>query len=88
MKGDIKITYAKAKKRGAVLKVLGIGGAGGNAINRMIDEGLVGVDFVAINTDIQDLSHIKEPAITMQIGDKITRAGDRIQCRGGHGSGA
>jgi cell division protein FtsZ len=73
MKGDIKITYAKAKKRGAVLKVLGIGGAGGNAINRMIDEGLVGVDFVAINTDIQDLSHIKEPAITMQIGDKITR---------------
>jgi cell division protein FtsZ len=73
MKGDIKITYAKAKKLGAVLKVLGIGGAGGNAINRMIDEGLVGVDFVAINTDIQDLSHIKEPAITMQIGDKITR---------------
>lgn len=73
MKGDIKITYAKAKKRGAVLKVLGIGGAGGNAINRMIDEGLSGVDFVAINTDIQDLSHIKEPAMTLQIGDKITR---------------
>ena len=73
MKGDIKITYAKAKKRGAVLKVLGVGGAGGNAINRMIEEGLSGVDFVAINTDIQDLSHIKEPAMTLQIGDKITR---------------
>jgi len=73
MKGDIKITYAKAKKRGAVLKVLGVGGAGGNAINRMIDEGLSGVDFIAINTDSQDLSHIKEPAMTLQIGDKITR---------------
>ena len=73
MKGDIKITYAKAKKRGAVLKVLGIGGAGGNAINRMIEEGLSGVDFVAINTDMQDLSHIKDPAMTLQIGDKITR---------------
>jgi len=73
MKGDIKITYAKEKKKGAVLKVLGVGGAGGNAINRMIDEGLRGVDFIAINTDIQDLSNVKEPAFTLQIGDKITK---------------
>lgn len=73
MKGDIKITYAKEKKKGAVLKVLGVGGAGGNAINRMIDEGLSGVDFIAVNTDIQDLSNVKEPAFTLQIGDKITK---------------
>jgi cell division protein FtsZ len=73
MKGGIKITYAKEKRKGAVLKVLGVGGAGGNAINRMIDEGLQGVDFIAINTDIQDLSNIREQAITLQIGDKLTK---------------
>ena len=73
MKGDIKITYAKTKRTGAVLKVLGVGGAGGNAINRMIDEGLVGVDFVAINTDIQDLARVREPAFSLQIGEKLTR---------------
>jgi cell division protein FtsZ len=73
MKEDIKITYAKEKKKGAVLKVIGVGGGGGNAINRMIEEGLKGVEFVAINTDIQDLSNIKQPAFTLQIGEKITR---------------
>ncbi len=70
---DIKITYAKEKRRGAVLKVIGVGGGGGNAINRMIEEGLKGVEFIAINTDMQDLSNIKDPALTMQIGDKITK---------------
>lgn len=70
---DIKITYAKEVKRGAVLKVIGVGGGGGNAINRMIDEGLQGVEFVSVNTDIQDLASIKPPANVMQIGEKITR---------------
>jgi len=70
---DIKITYARDKKGGAVLKVIGVGGAGGNAINRMIEEGLKGVEFIAINTDVQDLSNIKEPALTLQIGEKITK---------------
>jgi cell division protein FtsZ len=71
---DIKITYASEKKRGgAILKVIGVGGGGGNAVNRMIEEGLQGVEFIAINTDVQDLSNIKEPAMTLQIGDKITR---------------
>ncbi len=73
MREDIKITYAKDQKKGAVLKVIGVGGGGGNAINRMIEEGLKGVEFVAINTDIQDLSNIKEPAFTLQIGEKITK---------------
>lgn len=70
---EIKITYAKEKPRGAVLKVIGVGGGGGNAVNRMIQEGLQGVDFVAVNTDVQDLSDIKEPAMTLQIGEKITK---------------
>jgi len=72
-KEDIKITYAREKRRGAVLKVIGVGGGGGNAINRMIEEGLQGVEFIAINTDLQDLSSIKEPAVTLQIGEKITK---------------
>ncbi|UCH94055.1 MAG: cell division protein FtsZ, partial [Candidatus Aminicenantes bacterium] len=73
MKEDIKITYAREKKKGAVLKVIGVGGGGGNAINRMIEEGLQGVEFIAINTDVQDLSNIKPPGITLQIGEKITK---------------
>ncbi|MGE5342718.1 MAG: cell division protein FtsZ [Candidatus Omnitrophota bacterium] len=73
MTEDIKITYAKEKAKGAVLKVIGVGGGGGNAVNRMIEEGLQGVEFIAINTDIQDLSNIKPPAMTLQIGEKITR---------------
>ena len=73
MKEDIKITYAKEKKKGAVLRVIGVGGGGGNAINRMIEEGLKGVEFLAINTDAQDLANVKEPAMTLQIGEKITK---------------
>ena len=41
------------------LLVLGVGGAGGNAINEMIDNGMQGVEFVAVNTDAQDLKHSK-----------------------------
>lgn len=72
-KDGVKITYARDKKEGAVLKVIGVGGGGGNAINRMIEEGLQGVEFIAINTDIQDLTSIKPPALTLQIGEKITK---------------
>ncbi|MEE9208724.1 MAG: cell division protein FtsZ [Gemmatimonadota bacterium] len=58
--------------RNARMKVVGVGGAGGNAVNRMIDEDLDGVEFVAINTDAQALkrcnAHLK-----LQIGKKLTR---------------
>jgi len=73
MDDDIKILYGREKKRGAVLKVIGVGGAGGNAINRMIEEDLKGVDFIAVNTDMQVLSTIQTPAQKLQIGDKITK---------------
>ncbi|MCP4219716.1 MAG: cell division protein FtsZ, partial [bacterium] len=73
MTRDIKITYANERRKGAILKVIGVGGGGGNAVNRMIDEGLQGVEFIAINTDIQDLANIKEPGTTLQIGEKITK---------------
>lgn len=39
-----------------IIKVVGVGGGGGNAVNRMIDEGISGVEFVAINTDMKDLA--------------------------------
>ena len=54
------------------LLVLGVGGAGGNAINEMIDNGLHGVEFVAVNTDAQDLKHSKAQA-KIQIGLNLTK---------------
>lgn len=56
----------------AVIKVVGIGGGGGNAINRMIDEGLGGVEFVTINTDSQALQ-LSKAKTRIRIGDKLTR---------------
>ena len=58
---------AKAK-----MKVIGVGGAGGNAVNRMVTAGLSGVDFIAINTDAMALDN-NQAAKRLQIGDKITK---------------
>jgi cell division protein FtsZ len=54
------------------MKVVGVGGAGGNAVNRMIDENLEGVEFISMNTDGQVLKSSKAQ-ITIQIGKKLTR---------------
>lgn len=56
----------------ANMKVVGVGGAGGNAINRMIDASLSGVDFIAINTDAQDLG-IGKASRQVQIGSRLTK---------------
>ena len=56
----------------AVIKVIGVGGAGNNAVDRMIDSGIEGVEFVAINTDRQALMKSKAN-LKIQIGEKITR---------------
>ncbi|HLA45546.1 MAG TPA: cell division protein FtsZ, partial [Aggregatilineales bacterium] len=56
----------------AVIKVVGIGGGGGNAINRMIEDGLGGVEFIAINTDAQALL-LNKAKERIRIGDKLTR---------------
>ena len=56
----------------AQIKVVGVGGAGQNAVNRMIDEGLTGVEFIAVNTDQQALAFSKAP-VRVRIGDKVTR---------------
>jgi len=57
---------------GAKIKVLGIGGGGGNAVNRMIETGIEGVEFIAINTDLQALSN-NRAGTKLQIGGKITK---------------
>ncbi len=56
----------------AQLKVVGVGGAGGNAVNRMVDYGLKGVEFISINTDKQALFGSKAD-MKVQIGEKVTR---------------
>ncbi len=58
-------------EKSAKIKVIGVGGAGGNAINNMIDTNLQGCKFIAINTDAQDLEASKAPA-KIQIGEKLT----------------
>ena len=56
----------------ATIKVIGVGGAGTNAVNRMVDSGIRGVEFVAVNTDKQALL-VSKAATKIQIGEKITR---------------
>ncbi len=56
----------------ARIKVIGVGGGGQNAVNRMIDEGIEGVEFIATNTDAQALTLSKAP-IRVRLGDKLTR---------------
>ena len=58
--------------QGAVIKVIGVGGGGGNAINRMVEEGVSGVEFIAANTDVQALSSTKAETV-IQLGPKLTR---------------
>ena len=58
--------------QGAVIKVIGVGGGGGNAVNRMIEEGVSGVDFIVANTDVQALRSSKADTV-IQLGPKLTR---------------
>ncbi|HUF88731.1 MAG TPA: cell division protein FtsZ [Gemmatimonadota bacterium] len=63
---------ADAEEQFARMKVVGVGGAGGNAVNRMIQEKLVGVEFISVNTDVQALSN-SEAHRKIQIGKTLTR---------------
>ena len=74
--GDNKMTInfkvPEIKELQPRLLVMGIGGAGGNAINEMIDNGMQGVEFIAVNTDAQDLKHSKAKS-KIQIGLNLTK---------------
>ncbi len=62
----------ESASQNARMKVVGVGGGGGNAVNRMIEEHLEGVEFVSVNTDAQALMHSKAD-VKIQIGKKLTR---------------
>ncbi len=66
------IELASPYERGAKIRVVGVGGGGGNAINGMIDRGLTGVEFIAINCDLQALDRNKAPN-KIQIGKNLTK---------------
>ena len=57
---------------GARIKVIGVGGGGGNAVNRMIEAGIEGIEFLVANTDLQALKRSKAP-IKIQLGSKLTK---------------
>ena len=75
--GGIKFDFKKSENP-CIIKVVGVGGGGGNAINRMVSSGVQGVEFIAINTDKQVLTFSKATH-KIQIGEKVT---------GGRGAGA
>jgi cell division protein FtsZ len=68
------ITFAESEQpvTGAKIKVVGVGGGGGNAVNRMIEAGIEGVQFLVANTDLQALKSSRA-SIKIQIGEKLTR---------------
>jgi cell division protein FtsZ len=76
-KNEQRIEQRNEQRLPAIIKVLGTGGAGGNALDRMIECGLEGVEFIAVNTDIQDLAK-NRAAAKLQIGSRLT---------GGRGAG-
>lgn len=64
--------FAETQTRGAKIRVAGVGGGGGNALNNMIQNSLEGVDFLAVNTDLQAL-HANEATNKVQVGEKLTK---------------
>jgi cell division protein FtsZ len=69
--GGMRIQYHEEPVRGARIKVIGVGGGGGNAVNRMIQANLEGVEFIAANTDVQALKLSQAP-IKLQLGVRLT----------------
>src|SRR5262245_66196744 len=69
---EIKFLFDEGLRTGACIKVVGVGGGGSNAVNRMISAGLGGVDFLVLNTDAQALMQSQAP-IKIQIGAKLTK---------------
>jgi cell division protein FtsZ len=67
---DIRISFEEARND-AKIKVIGVGGGGGNAVNRMIDAGMEGIEFVTANTDLQALRMSRAP-VKIQLGVKLT----------------
>ncbi len=70
-KEDIRISFNEEFRNDAKIKVIGVGGGGGNAVNRMIDAGMEGIEFITANTDLQAL-RMSRAAMKIQLGVKLT----------------
>ena len=68
---DIRISFNEEARNDAKIKVIGVGGGGGNAVNRMIDAGMEGIEFIVANTDLQALRMSRAP-MKIQLGVKLT----------------
>jgi cell division protein FtsZ len=68
----LRLKLDEARREGARIKVIGVGGGGGNAVNRMVRTGLEGVEFIVANTDLQALANNAAPT-RIQIGGKLTK---------------
>jgi cell division protein FtsZ len=69
--GEMRIQFYDETVRGARIKVIGVGGGGGNAVNRMIQARMEGVEFIAANTDVQALKLSQAP-VKLQLGVRLT----------------
>ena len=67
----IRISFSEENQQGANIKVIGVGGGGCNAVNRMIRAKVEGVEFIAANTDLQALKLSQAPT-KLQLGGKLT----------------
>src|SRR5207237_6378208 len=67
----IRISFNDEARNDAKIKVIGVGGGGGNAVNRMIDSGMKDIEFVVANTDLQALRMSRAP-VKIQLGVKLT----------------
>src|SRR5437016_14171507 len=68
---DIRISFNEEARNDAKIKVIGVGGGGGNAVNRMIEAGMDGIEFIVANTDLQALRMSRAP-MKIQLGVKLT----------------
>src|SRR5919108_891262 len=68
----LRLKLDEEGRTGARIKVVGVGGGGGNAVNRMVQSGLEGVEFIVANTDMQALKTNPAP-VKLQIGSKLTK---------------
>jgi cell division protein FtsZ len=68
---EIRINYTDDSRNDARIKVIGVGGGGGNAVNRMIDAGMDGIEFIVANTDLQAL-RMSRASMKIQLGVKLT----------------
>ena len=69
---DLRVDFSDELHHGAKIKVIGVGGGGGNAVNRMIAAKVEGVEFMVANTDLQALEASQAP-IKIQLGAKLTK---------------